>query len=126
MLDRTRHTITCLLVLTAILILCVAGWLPGQSNAGGTASFELRPNSTATMIGVVEDNNKGCQVDATCYLRVRSGGKVYTVAYTPRETPGPVHINEAALKQRLCRHKYDRVRVYGRYSKTAKGQVIDV
>ncbi|HEU5414066.1 MAG TPA: hypothetical protein VFW31_09930, partial [Candidatus Angelobacter sp.] len=80
-------------------------------------------DGTATVTGIVLENNQGCRVDASCYLRLRVGSDEIRVIYHPGEGEG--HVNKAAYQQGVSVAKGAHVEVYGRYSKRADVAMIE-
>lgn len=95
--------------------------------ASPVAADQLKVNSngTATVTGVVLENNNGCATDGECYLRIQAGNLEVRVVYIPSETPGQPKNHEAteiAGKVKKDAH----VEVYGKHSKEGILNIIEI
>ncbi|HYH47487.1 MAG TPA: hypothetical protein VEG34_17535 [Thermoanaerobaculia bacterium] len=81
--------------------------------AGNAGSLEVKGDGTARLVGVVLENDRGCEVDAICRLIVDAGGKRAFVVYHGGEAVRCV--NREAVRQGFAVKAGDRVEAYGDY-----------
>lgn len=87
--------------------------------------LKVNSNGTATVTGIVLENNNGCATDAACYLRIQVGNREVHVIYNPGESTDRVNNHEAtdiAGKVKEDAH----VEVYGKYSRQRALDVIEI
>ncbi len=90
---------------------------PAAPEAMRAASDEIKVNSdgTAKATGIVVENNHGCEVDASCYLRLGVSDREIRVLYSIGEASS--HGDNQAYHQGWAVRRDAHVEVYGRYDK---------
>ena len=100
---------------------------PHPISAAPLLSDQLIVNSdgTATVTGIVLENNHGCEVDAACYLRLQVKDKEVWVIYHPGE--GEYRIANKEMLNRASRVKQGaHVEAYGKHNKRGTLDAIEI
>jgi hypothetical protein len=86
----------------------------GCHSATPTASDQLKTNSdgTATVTGIVLENNHDCALDLRCYLELRVGNTEVGVVYAGTEGETTPHRRNTDQEWKI--KKGDHVEAYGR------------
>ncbi len=102
----------------------LAGWMalalagmacgPGAAARGEAGVLEINADGTARAVGVVIENDRGCEVDAVCRLVVDAGGRRIAVVY--HEGEAVPCVNREAVRRGLALSSGDRVEAYGAYA----------
>jgi hypothetical protein len=85
--------------------------------------LKVGSDGTATVTGIVLENNHGCEVDASCYLQLRVGSKNVRVVYHPGAAERVA--NTVAVKEGYAVKQGDHVKAYGRYRKQQNKESIE-
>jgi hypothetical protein len=113
-----------LITLSSAVILCermhVFSTLPESATVD---ELKVGSDGTATVAGIVLENNHGCEVDASCYLQLRIGNKDIRVVYHPGAAERVV--NTVAVKEGYTVKHGDHIKAYGRYRKQENKDIIE-
>lgn len=98
---------------------------PLPSTPAPSDKLIVNSDGTATVIGIVLENNYGCAHDSACYLELRAGDREVRVIYNPGESSDRVN-NEKATDAASKVKKDAHVEIYGKYRKEGTLAVIEI